>query len=221
MYNQINISSGHSINCQGASDIINEVREARKLVDRIYEMCKSIGVEVYKYHDTASSSSQNLANIVNWHNQFKDGVDVSIHFNAYKHTTNPMGVEVCYYSQKEIANNVSKSISEATGLKNRGGKERKNLYFLKHTSKPSILIEVCFCDSQADVDIYKTNFDKIASSIIKAITGKAYISSTTETINNNNKLYKVQLGAYKDKNNAIALQKELQSKGYFAIIKEE
>ena len=221
MYNQINISSGHSINCQGASDIINEVREARKLVDRIYEMCKSIGIEVYKYHDTASSSSQNLVNIVNWHNQFKDGIDISIHFNAYQHTNKPMGTEVCYYSQKEIAVNVSKSISEVSGLKNRGGKERTNLYFLKHTSKPSILIEVCFCDSQADVDIYKANFDKIASSIIKAITGKAYISSTTETINNSNKLYKVQVGAYKDKNNAIALQKELQSKGYFAIIKEE
>ena len=221
MYNQINISSGHSINCQGASDIINEVREARKLVDRIYEMCKSIGIEVYKYHDTSSTVSQNLSNIVQWHNQFKDGIDVSIHFNAYQHTNKPMGVEVCYYSQKEIANNVSKSISEASGLKNRGGKERTNLYFLKHTSKPSILIEVCFCDSQADVDIYRMNFDKIASSIIKAITGKSYISSTTETINNTNKLYKVQIGAFKNKNNAIALQKELQSKGYSAIIKEE
>ena len=40
MYNQINISSGHSINCQGASDIINEVSEARKVVDRIYQLCK-------------------------------------------------------------------------------------------------------------------------------------------------------------------------------------
>ena len=96
MYNQINISSGHSINCQGASDIINEVREARKLVDRIYEMCKSIGIEVYKYHDTSSTVSQNLSNIVQWHNQFKDGIDVSIHFNAYQHTNKPMGVEVCY-----------------------------------------------------------------------------------------------------------------------------
>ena len=27
-YNQVNISSGHSIKCQGASDIINEVTEA-------------------------------------------------------------------------------------------------------------------------------------------------------------------------------------------------
>ena len=93
-YKQINISSGHSINCQGASGYINEVTEARKVVDRVYEMCKAVGIEVYKYHDTASSSSQNLANIVNFHNRFKDGIDVSIHFNAYQTTSNPMGVEV-------------------------------------------------------------------------------------------------------------------------------
>ena len=29
-YNQVNISSGHSINCQGASDIINEVLKLRR-----------------------------------------------------------------------------------------------------------------------------------------------------------------------------------------------
>lgn len=57
MYNQINISSGHSVNCQGAVDIINEVAEAKRVVDRVYEICKSLGIEVYKYHDVASNSS--------------------------------------------------------------------------------------------------------------------------------------------------------------------
>lgn len=38
---------------------------------------------MYKYHDAASNSSQNLVNIVNWRNKFKDGIDVSVHFNAY------------------------------------------------------------------------------------------------------------------------------------------
>ena len=42
MFNQINISSGHSINCQGAADIVNEVTEARKVVDRVYRICKSL-----------------------------------------------------------------------------------------------------------------------------------------------------------------------------------
>ena len=173
MYNQINISSGHSVNCQGAVDIINEVAEAKRVVDRVYEICKSLGIEVYKYHDTAASSSQNLANIVNWHNKFKDGIDVSVHFNAYTRTNNAMGTEVCYYSQSELAANVSKTISEAGGFKNRGAKERKGLYFLKHTIKPAILIEVCFVDSVKDVELYYKNFDAICNAIVKALTGKS------------------------------------------------
>lgn len=225
MYNQINISSGHSINCQGASDIINEVTEARRVVDRIYEMCKAIGIEVYKYHDTSSSSNQNLANIANWHNKFKDGIDVSIHFNCYNHTSNSMGTEVCYYSQSELADKVSSAISKASGLKNRGGKERKGLYVLRHTNKPMLLIEVCFLDSSYDVQKYQENFDNICSAIIEALTGKVYMSrpvsvpnQNTNNNSNNDKIYRVQVGAYKIKSNAEEMQQKLKKLGIDSII---
>lgn len=225
MYNQINISSGHSINCQGASDILNEVTEARRVVDRIYEMCKAMGIEVYKYHDTSSSSSQNLANIANWHNKFKDGIDVSIHFNCYQHTSNSMGTEVCYYSQSELADKVSSAISKASGLKNRGGKERKGLYVLRHTNKPMILIEVCFLDSSYDVQKYQENFDNICSAIIEALTGKVYMSrpvsvpnQNTNNNSNNDKIYRVQVGAYKIKSNAEEMQQKLKKLGIDSII---
>lgn len=225
MYNQINISSGHSINCQGASDILNEVTEARRVVDRIYEMCKAMGIEVYKYHDTSSSSNQNLANIANWHNQFKDGIDVSIHFNCYQHTSNSMGTEVCYYSQSELADKVSSAISKASGLKNRGGKERKGLYVLRHTNKPMILIEVCFLDSSYDVQKYQENFDNICSAIIEALTSKVYMSrpvsvpnQNTNNNSNNDKIYRVQVGAYKIKSNAEEMQQKLKKLGIDSII---
>ena len=218
MYNQINISSGHSINCQGASDIINEVTEARRVVDRIYEMCKSLGIEVYKYHDTSSSSSQNLANIANWHNQFKDGIDISIHFNAYQHTSNSMGTEVCYYSQPTLAKHVSSEISNASGLKDRGAKERKGLYVLKNTIKPMLLIEVCFCDSSYDVQKYQENLDNICSAIIKALTGKTYQVNNTNNNSNNDKIYRVQIGAYKIKSNAEEMQQKLKNLGIDSII---
>ena len=217
-YSQINLSSGHSINCQGASDIINEVTEARKVVDRIYEMCKANGIEVYKYHDTSNSSSQNLRNIVNWHNKFKDGIDISIHFNAYQHTSNSMGTEVCYYSQSELANKISLAISKASGLKNRGGKERKGLYVLKNTNKPMILIEVCFCDSSYDVQKYQENFDNICLAIIQALTGKTTQINNTNNNSNNDKIYRVQVGAYKIKSNAEEMQQKLKQLGIDSII---
>lgn len=223
-YSQINISSGHSINCQGASDIINEVTEARRVVDRVYEICKAMGIEVYKYHDTSSSNSQNLANIANWHNKFKDGVDVSIHFNAYQHTSNPMGVEVCYYSQADLAKQVSAAISKASGLKDRGAKERKGLYVLKNTKKPMILIEICFCDSLADVNLYHKNFDAICIAIVKALTGKEYkASAPTHTPAASNPapsgtIYRVVTGSYASKANAEAQVAKLKAAGFDSFI---
>ena len=178
-YNQVNISSGHSINCQGARDIINEVTEARKVVDRVYEIIKASGKQCYKYHDTSSSSTQNLVNIVNWHNGFKDGVDVSIHFNAYTHINKPMGTEVCYYSNPSLAAAVSKEIATAGGFIDRGAKQRTGLYFLKHTNKPAILIEVCFVDSVADVNLYRANFERICQAIAKTLIGNIVVPSPT------------------------------------------
>ena len=178
-YNQVNISSGHSINCQGARDIINEVTEARKVVDRVYEIIKASGKQCYKYHDTSSSSTQNLVNIVNWHNGFKDGVDVSIHFNAYTHINKPMGTEVCYYSNSSLAATVSKEIATAGGFIDRGAKQRTGLYFLKHTNKPAILIEVCFVDSVADVNLYRANFERICQAIAKSLIGNIVAQAPT------------------------------------------
>ena len=178
-YNQVNISSGHSINCQGAVDIINEVTEARKVVDRVYEIIKASGKQCYKYHDTSSSSTQNLVNIVNWHNGFNDGVDVSIHFNAYTHVDKPMGVEVCYYSNSSLAVAVSKEIATAGGFIDRGAKQRTGLYFLKHTNKPAILIEVCFVDSVADVNLYRANFERICQAIAKTLIGNIVVPTPT------------------------------------------
>ena len=183
-YNQVDISSGHSINCQGASDIINEVTEAKKVVDRVCDIIKASGKACYKYHDTSSSSSQNLVNIVNWHNGFKDGVDVSIHFNAYSHVDKPMGTEVCYYSNSSLAAAISKEISTAGGFIDRGAKQRTGLYFLKHTNKPAILIEVCFVDSVADVNLYKANFEKICQAIAKSLIGQISTSVPATPVNN-------------------------------------
>ena len=183
-YNQVNISSGHSINCQGAIDIINEVTEAKKVVDRVYDIIKASGKACYKYHDTSSSSSQNLVNIVNWHNGFKDGVDVSIHFNAYTHTNKAMGTEVCHYSQSALAKEVSKNIANAGGFIDRGAKQRTGLYFLKHTNKPAILIEVCFVDSVADVNLYKANFERICQAIAKSLIGQISTSVPATPVNN-------------------------------------
>ena len=181
IYDQVNISSGHSVNCQGASDIINEVEEAIKVVDRVCDLVKETGKKCNKYHDTASSSNTNLSNIVKFHNGYKDGVDVSIHFNCVSgRREEGIGVEVLYYNTtKELANEMAKNISNASGLINRGAKQRTGLYFLKNTKKPAILIEVCFVNSVKDVEIYRSKFEDICKTIAETLIGKIKAQSNT------------------------------------------
>jgi len=174
------ISSGHGTKVPGAVGYINEVTEATRVVDRVYELLQGAGVKSAKFHDTTSTTqNQNLNAIVNWHNAQQRDLDVSVHFNCYQTTTKPMGEEVLYVTQQSLANDLAASMASASGLINRGGKKRTDLFFLNNTTKPAILIEVCFVDSKADVDIYDAKFEEICKTITEKI-GQVSVSPEPE-----------------------------------------
>lgn len=176
------LSSGHSLKVRGAGSYIDEVNEARKVVDKVASFMKDIGVPVETFHDnTSTTQSVNLRTIVKAHNSKKRSLHTSVHFNAASKTTSPRGVEVLYLGEanRAIAEKVSAAISKVSGLKNRGAKQRKDLYFLNSTIGPAILIEVCFVDSKADTDIYKAKFNDICKAIAESITGKKLPTKTT------------------------------------------
>ena len=154
VYKSIVISSGHGKYVRGASGIIDEVNEARRVVERVADGLAVRGVDVKVFHDeTSHSQNENLDTIVNYHNAQARDLDVSVHFNAYVETAKPMGVEVLYVTQNALAGQVSAAIA-ACGFIDRGGKKRTDLFFLNNTEMPAILIEVCFVDSEADCDVY-------------------------------------------------------------------
>ena len=64
-------------------------------------------------------------------------------------------------------------MANAGGLLNRGAKKRTDLSFLNRTAKPAVLLEVCFVDSRADVDLYKRRFEPICRAIAESVGGKA------------------------------------------------
>lgn len=167
------ISSGHGKYIRGAADILDEVNEARKVVDRVAQLLKDGGVTVKTYHDdTSHSQSENLERIVNYHNnQGNHDLDVSVHFNAYQHTSKPMGTEVLWKTQEALADKVSAAIAKAGSFLDRGQKKRTDLYFLNYTAEKAILLEVCFVDSQADADLYRRNFEAICRAIAESIGG--------------------------------------------------
>jgi hypothetical protein len=164
------LSSGHAKNCRGASGVLDEVDEARRVVNAVADLLKNAGVTVHAFHDDVSDDqSENLNRIVNFHNSKTRDLDVSIHFNAYEETNNPMGTECLYVTQDALAGTVAFNIAIVSGLKNRGPKKRSDLFFLNNTKAPAILIEVCFVDSQSDVDIYAKEFTAICIAIAESI----------------------------------------------------
>lgn len=67
---------------------------------------------------------------------------------------------------EKLASVLTKNISEITGLKNRGTKN-KNFYVLKHTTCPAVLIEVLFHTSKYDCEIAMNEKDKIIDAFVK------------------------------------------------------
>src|SRR3974390_1674826 len=149
---KIVISSGHGKHIRGASGLIDEVDEARLVVDQVADNLQSLNVEVVAYHDDVSTTqSENLERIVDYHNaQGPHDLDISVHFNCYTETSGPMGTEVLYVTQVDLADCLSSTIAAVSGLIDRGPKKRDDLYFLNNTNEIAILIEVCFVASAPD-----------------------------------------------------------------------
>ena len=173
---KICISSGHGKYIRGASGSpvppqLDEVNEARRVVERVAEFLRTADVGVETFHDnTSHDQSTNLATITNWHNSKTRDLDVSVHFNAFDHSAH--GCEVLYVSQESLAAKVSSALAAAGGFTNRGAKYRSDLYVLNNTEEPAILIETCFCDNTSDSNLYNSRFDAICKAIAESLSGR-------------------------------------------------
>jgi N-acetylmuramoyl-L-alanine amidase len=169
-YPTIVISSGHGLYVRGASGVLDEVTEARVVVEEVALRLRMRGVNAITFHDDESlDQSDNLATIVDFHNSMNRDLDVSVHFNAYVETTSAMGTECLHATQEELATSMAGALGEA-GFTNRGAKQRTDLYFLNQTLMPSILIEVCFVDSTADADVYSSRIGMICDAIASVLS---------------------------------------------------
>ena len=210
----ITISPGHWTIGTGARDLIDEVTEARKVAKRVTEILRKAGIQTNYVEDNVSKNQgQNLTYLVTQHNKTTRQLDVSVHFNASSgRQIRGIGTEVLYYDAKELAAKVSKAISFASGLIDRGAKQRKELSFLAKTNNPAVLIEVCFVNSTVDTAIYNRDFDKICQAIAKELA--LAVGKTLSTSNNtsgkydllddkDSKVWRIQSGAFNSKEDAI------------------
>lgn len=209
----------------GVGNGLNEKDIALSVAIRIGNILKNHGI-VVEYSRTIDEFID-LGKRADMANRFSADLFVSIHTNAFSNTS-ASGVEVYSYPASIKGDVISKDIYESI-IKDqvytqKRGTKTANFAVLKNTKMPSVLVELGFITNESDAKILKNRQDELAVSVAKGILknmGIKYIEKKQETNvpkENKDKIYRVQLGAFKDRKNAEDLVKELKNKGYEATI---
>lgn len=177
---KIAVRGGHNFQAPGSSAIIDETTEDRKVKDSVIKYLRELGNDVLDVTPGNMDSDSDLAYGVNKANAWGAELFISIHFNkAYNSYNGAIGTETWVYSKRdnirqdeEIALRIVNAIA-GLGFKNRGVKERIDLYELRSTKMASIIVEVCFVEATEDVALYKKlGPDTIGKAIAEAISNK-------------------------------------------------
>lgn len=162
-------------------------------------------------------------------NQAEADLFVSIHGNAHgngKEWTSAAGIETYVYLSKpkaayELAKIVQANLVKETSRKDRGVKTA-NFHVLKATSMTAILCECGFMTNKAEAGLLRTSEyrNRCAEAIVKGIVSyyKLKRKNKIENPTPENIFFKVQVGAFKERENAQKLTEELRRKGYETII---
>lgn len=181
---KIGINCGHTVSGQpgcGAVGFIDESVETRNVGRALMNLFRQSGHTVIDCtNDYASSTSANLGEICSLANAQSLDLFISIHFNA----GGGKGSEVYTYGGQQHAEAVAicNKLHEL-GFTNRGVKDGSTLYVIRHTNAKAMLIEVCFVDTQSDVDLYhKLGAEKVAAAIYEAITGQKTVKQEADEV---------------------------------------
>ena len=172
---KISVRGGHCPKVAGASALIDELTEDRKVKDSVIKYLKQLNHEVLDVTppDSTSTSSSDLTYGVNKANNWGADLFISIHFNkCYDSYNGALGSESCVYSENEYGKRIVNDLS-SLGFKNRGQKVRTGLYELSHTNMTSVIVETCFVEATEDVALYKRlGPDAIGKTIAEAIANQ-------------------------------------------------
>ena len=185
---------------------------------------KRHGVEVV-YSRTLDVTEQ-LSDKIKRCNEAAPDLALDIHNNAgggdgaeiYHHYGGGVG--------KKLAENILSEMVKA-GQNSRGAKVKKNsngrdyFAFIRDTACPAVIVECAFLDNEKDVLTVSTEGARknVATAICKGILttlGIAYVEPKPEA----KVIYRVQVGAYSQRENAVKMQEKLKKAGFDAIIKE-
>lgn len=228
---RIALGAGHGINSAGKRCLKrldpNETREWW-LNDRV---CRYVAEELEAYEgwellrtdDESGEVNIDLSERAKAANEWGADVYLSIHHNAGANGSAAGGIVVFSRPNggkeaQELRDELYAALIENTGLKgNRwSGTIEYNYQILRETEMPAALLELGFMDSTIDTPIILTEEHArgCARAIASVLAQRGGLTKKPEA----GKIYRVQLGAFRDKDRAGKLADELKKLGYEAFI---
>lgn len=191
-----NIHGGHNpsgkIAC-GASDLLDESKEDRKIAKAIIKYLKKAGATTYNCSvSNGRSQADVLKKICAKCNKHSVNFDGSVHLNSgrndHKGDKKLGGFEVWATAftgvKKVVAERAVRNMKQL-GFTPHGDpyKTTSSLYYLNHTKAKAVLFEICFVDDKDDYLLYKTvGADAIGKAIASAIVGHDIKTSVTAKV---------------------------------------
>lgn len=167
---KIGLRAGHSPNCQGAVGIVNEHDQMKKYYAEVKSVFEQYGHTVIDCNSNANTQIGELSEGVGKANSNNVDLFISLHMNCFNGSAHGAETLVSSTSSKSysyaqrLVNNFA-----SLGFTNRGVKVA-NDYEMRHVQAPNIISEICFCDSQEDINIYnKYSWEQLAHVLCNAI----------------------------------------------------
>ena len=238
MVEKIVLDAGHGGRNPGAAyQGRRESDDALRLAVAVGNILEENGYDViYTRTTDATQSVGQKAAIAN-----EEGADlfISIHRNASDYPGQYNGVQTLIYDdsgfKKEMAENINANL-EALGFRNAGVDIRPNLVVLNSTQMSALLVEAGFIDSDKDNQLFDSRFQAMAQAIADGIMetleeppvaavpdppsadDMSMTGQPEETSVPAEELYRVQAGAYRERENAENLLSLLENDGFPAYI---
>ena len=230
--NLLILDAGHAKNTPGKNNAKENFYEWEFNNDMQYKIksrCEALGIKVFltnpnpdKVSDISLTTRASLANDYWLRNSKPKTIFISLHANAFS-SESARGTETyiaknASSTSKNFAKVLNDEVVKVMKSLDKNAKDRgvkcKDWTVIQKASMPSVLLEYAFYSNLDDLKILKNNRSELVEATVKSICQYFGVEYKKEITTNTNKLYKVCIGAYKDKDNADKILKEAKSKGF-------